>query len=130
MRERVLGDRLLVAAGLIEAEHAGLGAGLQVHGVVARAVGRDDQQALRAAQQVRAGVIFLGEFVARRADLIGMRAGEDRGRGVVRAVVLEHVEAHVGALLNDSVKIGWAGPFTLNTRLVPSAMSPTPPFSL
>ena len=100
-RERVLGDRLLVAAGLVEAEHAGLGAGLQVDGVVARAVGRDDQQALRAAQQVRAGVIFLRQLVARRAGLVGMRGGEDRGCDIVRAVVPELVEADVGALLDD-----------------------------
>jgi hypothetical protein len=100
-RERVLGDRLLVAAGLVEAEHAGLGAGLQVHGVVTRAVGRDDQQALRAAQQVGTRVILLRQFVARRAGLVGMRGGKDRRRDIVGAVIPELVETDVGALLDD-----------------------------
>ena len=79
----------------------GLGAGLQVDGVVAGAVGRDDQQALRAAQQVRPGVILLGELVARRAGLVGMRAREHRRRLIVRALVFQDVEADVGTLADD-----------------------------
>ena len=42
--ERVLGHRLRIAARLIDHQHAGLGAGLDVDGVVARAVAGDDQQ--------------------------------------------------------------------------------------
>ncbi len=89
----MLGDGFLVAAGLIERQHTRIGAGLQVDGVVARAIGRDDQQALRPAQQVAVGVIFLGEFIARRADLIAVRSRQNRRRRIVRAVVLELVEA-------------------------------------
>ena len=95
--ERVLGDRLLVAAGLVEHQHARVGAGLQVHGVVAGAVGGDDQQALRAAQQIAVGVIFFRQLVARRADLECVRAREHRRRDIVGAVVLQLVEPDVAA---------------------------------
>ena len=90
--ERVLGDRLLVAARLIEHQNARIRAGREVDGIVARAVGGDDQQALRAAQEIAVGVIFFGELVARGPNLEGMRAGK-HGRGdVVGTVVLQPIE--------------------------------------
>ena len=50
--ERVLGDGIGVAAGLIDDQHARRGAGVDVDGVEARAVAGDDQQVRRAPQQV------------------------------------------------------------------------------
>src|SRR6266576_4170288 len=46
-------------------------------------------------------MIFLCQFVARRADLIGMRARKNWRRIIVGTVVLELVEPDVGALLQD-----------------------------
>ena len=43
------------------------------------------------------GVILLGELIARRADLIGVRAREHRRRNVVGAIVLQLVEPDIAA---------------------------------
>ena len=76
--ERMFGDRMGVAAGLVDDHHAGRGAGVDVDGIVAGAVGGDDQQVRRPAQQIRIDMKMLRQLVARRADLVGMRGGEDR----------------------------------------------------
>ena len=41
------------------------------------------------------------QFIARRADLIGMRRGQDRRRDLIGAFVLEPVEPHVGPRPQD-----------------------------
>ncbi len=91
----VLGHRFAVAARLVDHEHARLRAFLHVDGVVARAVGRHDQQVGRAREQRGGGVEPAGELVARRADLVGVRRFENGRRHLVGAVVLQLVEPHV-----------------------------------
>ena len=94
--ERMLGDRIGVAAGLIDHQHARRGAGVDIDGVEARAVAGDDQQVRRAPQQVLMDMEVLRQFVARGADLVGMRRGQDRRGDVIGAFVLQPVEPHVG----------------------------------
>jgi hypothetical protein len=79
---------------------------LRCHGVVTRTVGRDDQQALRAAEQIAVGVIFLGKLVARGPDLKRVRAGEHWCGHVVRAVVFQLVETDIAAAAEDFDEIG------------------------
>ena len=54
--EHMCGDRVGVAAGLVDDQHAGVGAVLDVDGVVAGAAGRHDQEVRRARQQILVGV--------------------------------------------------------------------------
>ena len=69
-----------VAAGLIDDQHARRGAGIDIDGIEARAVAGDDQEVRRAPQQVLIDMEMLCEFIARRADLIGVRRRQDRRR--------------------------------------------------
>jgi hypothetical protein len=46
-------------------------------------------------------VVFLRQLVARRADLERVRAGEHRGRRIVRAVVLQLCEPDILSLPED-----------------------------
>src|SRR6202044_4020364 len=48
--------------------------------------------------QFAADVIVRRQFVPRRADLIGMRGGQNLERGRVRDFLPEHVEPHVAPL--------------------------------
>jgi len=93
-----IGDRVGVAAGLIDDQHACRRAGIDIDGIEARAIAGDDQEVRRPPQQVRIDVKVPRQFVARRADLIGMRGGEDGRRSIRRVVVLHFVEPHVIAL--------------------------------
>ena len=83
--EHVRGDRIGVAAALVDHQHAGVGAVLDVDGVVAGAAGRDDQQVRRARQQILVDVVFRRQLVARRAApgrrAPRRRSGHDRARG-------------------------------------------------
>ena len=79
--EHMRGDRVGIAAGLVDDQHAGVGAVLDVDGVVAGAAGRDDQQVRCARDQIFVDVIFRRQFVARRADLVGVGGGDDRAGG-------------------------------------------------
>ena len=83
--ERVLGDRIGVAAGLIDDQHARRGAGVDVDGIEARAVAGDDQQVRRPLQQILVDMEMRCQFVARRADLIGMRRRQDRRGDLIRS---------------------------------------------
>ena len=100
--ERVLGDRIGVAAGLIDDQHARRRAGIDIDGVEARAVAGDDQQVRRPLQQILIDMEMLRQFVARRADLVGMRRRQDRRRDGIGAFVLQPVEPHVGRGLSGS----------------------------
>src|SRR5499427_3382497 len=92
------GDRLRIAAGLIDDKDAALAAGFDVDGVVASAVGGDDEQVRRMRQKLGAGMVMPRELVAGRAGLIGMRSDE-HGFGIIgHAPVVEHIEAQVVAL--------------------------------
>ena len=68
----MLGDGIGVAAGLIDHQHAGRCAGVDIYRVEARAVAGDEQQVRRAPQQIRIDMEMLCQFVARGADLIGV----------------------------------------------------------
>ena len=91
-RDHMRRHRLGVAAGLIDHEHAGLGAVLDVDGVVAGAAGGHHEQVRHARQQVALGVKARTQLVAGRPDLIGMRGGDDRLDGFVGCLVLELVD--------------------------------------
>ena len=97
----VLGHRIGVAAGLIDDDHAGRRAGIDIDGIKAGAVAGDQQQVRRAAQQVGVGMEMGREFIPRGADLVDMRRGQDRCRDLIRTLVLEPVEPHIGARLQD-----------------------------
>src|SRR5215211_6128560 len=97
----MLGDRIGIAAGLIDDQHARRGAGLDIDGVKARAVGRDDQEIWRAPQQVVIDVKMASEFVARGADLIGMRRGKNGRGNFIGTFILEPVKPHVGPAFED-----------------------------
>ena len=99
--ERVLGDGMGIAAGLVDHQHAGFRAGLDVDRIEAGAIARDDQEAGRASQQVAVDVEVPRDFVARRADLIGMRRGDDRCGDMLGTFVLEPIETHIGPCLQD-----------------------------
>ena len=93
--QSVFGDRMGIAAGLIDDQHARRRAGFYIHRIVARPIARDDQQVRRAPQQVMIDVKMACELIARRADLIGVRRRQDRRRDFVRALVLKPVEPHI-----------------------------------
>ena len=99
--ERMLGDRIGVAAGLIDDEHARRRAGIDIDGIEARAVRGHDQQVRRPLQQILIDMEMSCDFVARRADLIGMRRRQDRRCDRIGTVVLQPVEPHVGAGFED-----------------------------
>ena len=102
--EHMLGDRLGIATGLIDDKDAALGTGLDVDGVVAGAVGRNDQQVRRFVQEFGAGVVVPRQFVPGRARLVGVRGGEDGSAPLRRALLLQHVEPHIAALAKISTK--------------------------
>ena len=97
----MLGDRIGVAAGLIDDEHARRRAGIDVDGIEARAVRGHDQEVRRPLQQILIDMEMLCDLVARRADLIGMRRRQDRRCDRIRTVVLQPVEPHVGTRFED-----------------------------
>ena len=99
--ERMFGDGIGVAAGLIDDEHARRRAGIDVNGIEARAVRRHDQEVRRPLQQIVIDMEMPGDLVARRADLIGMRRRQYRCRDRIRTIVLQPVEPHVGAAFQD-----------------------------
>ena len=99
--DRVLGHGMRVAAGLIDHQHTRSRAGRNIDRIEAGAVARHQQQVRRAFEQVLVDVEMRREFVPRRTDLIDMRGRQDRRVGVLRAFVLEPVEPHVGARLQD-----------------------------
>ena len=85
-----------VAAGLVDDQHARCRAGLDIDGIEARAVAGDDQQVRRAFQQIGMGMEMRRKLVARRADLVGVRFGQDRRGHGFGALVLDPVEPHIG----------------------------------
>ena len=95
--QRMLGHGLPVAARLVDQQHAGLRARLDVDGVVAGAVAGHDQQVRRAPQQLAGHVVGAGELIARGADLEGVRGGQDGGDRLLGAVVLQPVQPYVRA---------------------------------
>ena len=99
--ERMLGDRIGVAAGLIDDEHARRRAGIDIDGIEARAVRGHDQEVRRPLQQILIDMEMFCDFVARRADLIGMRRRQNWRCDRIGTVVLQPVEPHVGAAFED-----------------------------
>ena len=99
--ERVLGDRIGVAARLIDDEHSRRRAGVDVDGIEARAVRGHDQEVRRPPQQVMVDMEMRGDLVARRADLVGMRRRQDGRCDRIGTVVLQPVEPHVGTRFQD-----------------------------
>ena len=99
--QRVFGHGVGVAAGLVDHQHTGFAAGLDVDGIVAGAIAGDDQEVRRAPQQVSIDVEMSCQFIARRADLIGMRRGQDRRGNLLGTFVLEPVEPHIGPRPQD-----------------------------
>jgi len=49
------------------------------------------------------------QFIPRRADLIGMRRGENFHRGIARILLSEHIQPHVAALAEHFAINQWAG---------------------
>jgi hypothetical protein len=86
-----------IAAGLVHHQDAGLGAGLHVYRVVADAAGGHDQHIRHLRDQRGIDVKPPRDFVARRADLVDMGAGEDRRGDFVGAFVFEAIEPDVVA---------------------------------
>ena len=99
--EHVLGDRLRVAARLVDDQDSVLATGVYVDRIVAGAVARHDQEVGRLPQQVRFGVVVGRQFVAGRAGLVDVRSREDWRRHIGRAVVLKAVERHIAAPAQD-----------------------------
>ena len=99
--ERMLGDRIGVAAGLIDDQHARRRAGIDVDGIEARAVRGHDQQVRRPPQQILIDMEMRRDLVARRADLIGMRRRQDWRCDRIGTFVLQPVEPHVGTRFED-----------------------------
>ena len=97
----MLGNRLGVAAGLVDHQDAALGAGLHIDGVVAGAVGRHDQEVRRLAQEIGVRVIVPRQLVAGRTGLIGMRGGKNGCAAAVGLLLPELIEPHVAALAED-----------------------------
>ena len=93
-----------IAAGLIDHEHAGARAVLQVDGVVARAVGRNDEEVRHARERFAPRLEARRQLVPGRADLIGVRRRHDRRRGLLGRVVLQPVEADLRAL-RDQIEV-------------------------
>ena len=90
--EHVGRHRVGVAAGLVDDEDAGIGAVLDVHGVVAGAAGRDDQEVRRPRDQALVDVVLRRQLIARRADLVGMGRRHDRVGDRIGRIVLQLVE--------------------------------------
>jgi hypothetical protein len=99
--QRMLGDRIGVAARLVDDQHARVGTGSDVDGIETGAVGGDDQQVRRPLQEILVDMKMPRQLVARSTDLVGVRRRKDRGEDLSRALVLEPVEAHVGPALQD-----------------------------
>ena len=78
--ERMSATECGVAAGLVDDQHAGCGAGLDIDGIEARAVAGDDQEVRRAPQQVGMDMEVRRQLVARRPDLVDMRRRENGAR--------------------------------------------------
>ena len=94
--EHVLGHRLAVAAGLVDREHAGGGAGLHVDGVVAGAAAGEHKQVGGAGKQGGGAVHVGGDIGAGGAYLVGVGLGQhDVGFGR-RGVAEQLVQADVG----------------------------------
>ena len=85
-----------IAAGLVDDEHAPCRAGLDIDGVIACAIARDDQQVRCPPQQVLIDMEMFRQFIARGPDLIGVRGRQNRRRYLIKAFILEPVEAHIG----------------------------------
>src|SRR6516165_74317 len=90
-----------VAAGLVDDEHAGVGAVLDADGVEAGAVGGNDEQVRHAREQIALGMEARIELVARRSDLVGVRGRHDRPGNLVGGFVLELVEPDLRPLRDD-----------------------------
>src|SRR5215475_6250871 len=84
-----------VATGLIEDQHPGLRAGLNVDRVETGAIARDDQEIRRALQKVRMDMKMRRKLVTRGADLIGVRLFDDRREDILRTFVLETIKPDV-----------------------------------
>ena len=97
----MLGDGMGIAAGLVDDQHARIGARLDVDGVEARAIAGDEQQVRRALQEGGIDVEMRGEFVAGGADLVDMGGAEDRRVKVFGGLVLDAIEPDVGPRLQD-----------------------------
>jgi hypothetical protein len=97
----VLGDGFLVATGLVDDQYAGLRAGIEIDRVVAGAIGGDQQQVGGARQQVGGGVERGREFIARRADLIGVGRGKHGLDDFGGAVVFQFLQRQIGAGRQD-----------------------------
>jgi len=76
----VLGDGLEVPAGLVDGDHAGLRASLEVDRVVPRAVGGDDEEVGRALQESGRHAEWFGDVAPRGGQLVPVRI-EERGLG-------------------------------------------------
>jgi hypothetical protein len=96
--ERVFGDRLAIATGLVEHQDSRVGASLDVDGVVTDAVRRHDQELGSPRDQRRIDVKPARKLVPRRPDLIDMGGGDDRCRLLFGGFVLEPVEPDVTPL--------------------------------
>ena len=94
-------DGIGIAAGLIDDQHARGGTSLDIDGVETRAVAGDDQQVGRADQQITVDVKMFRQFVARRTDLIGVRRTQDRRGNFLGAIILEPIQPHIGAGLEN-----------------------------
>src|SRR5262249_16405390 len=99
--EHVRCHRLGVPAGLVDDEHAGVGAVLDVDGIEAGAVGGDDEQVRHACEQLALNVETRPELVACRSDLVGVRGRHDRSGLLVGGLVLELVESYLRPLRDD-----------------------------
>ena len=100
-RQRVLGHRMRIAAGLVHDQHARIRAGLDVDGIEACAVAGDQQQVRRALQEGSIDMEMRRQLVAGSADLVDMGRTQDRGVKVLGALVLDAVEPDVGPRLQD-----------------------------
>src|SRR5262249_22753933 len=99
--EHVRRHRLGIAAGLVDDEHAGVGAVLDVDGIEAGAVGGDDEQVRHAVEQLALDMEARLELVARRSDLVGVRGRHDRSGDLLGSLVLELVEPDLRPLRDD-----------------------------
>ena len=66
----MFGNRVGIAAGLVDDQHARLGAGLDIDGIKTRAVGGDDQKIRRALQERVMDMEVRRQLVACGADAI------------------------------------------------------------
>ena len=100
-RQRMLGDGMGVAAGLVDDQHAGIGAGLDVDRIESRAVAGDEQQVRRALQEGSIDMEMRGQFVTGGADLVDMSRFDDRREIFLRALVLDAIEPDIGPRLQN-----------------------------